>query len=267
MNRRVRLQPIVGALIVVLIVSGATFAPALTSRDPLAQDLGARLRPPALLDAHSDFVFGSDALGRDVSSRLLFGARNSLFIAFAATLIATLVGVSSGLAAGYIGGRFDALLSRVADVQQAIPYLILVIAIIAVLGSSIVNLIVVLSLTSWVTFFRVVRAETLTLRESEFVMAARALGAAPTRIIVRHILPNVLASVIALVTLLATNIILFETSLGFLGLGVPSPQPSWGGLIADGRDYIANAWWISVLPGAALALLATGLHLIGDEFV
>lgn len=267
MRRRWSLQSVAGAALVGLVVACALLAPWLGTRDPLAQDLSARLRPPALLDAGSPFALGSDALGRDVWSRLLFGARSSLLIAFVSTACATSIGVAGGLAAGFAGPRVDALLSRVADVQQAIPYLVLVIAIIAVLGSSIPNLIAVLGLTSWVTFFRVVRAETLVLHESEFVMAARALGASPLRIVTRHVLPNVLTSVIALVTLLATNIVLFETSLGFLGLGVPPPQPSWGGLIADGRDYIAAAWWISVLPGGALTLLALGLHLIGEAWL
>ena len=263
-RRRPRIQAIVGSAIVGVVVACAVFAPWLSARDPLAQDLSARLSPPGLIDARSPYVLGSDALGRDVWSRLLFGARNSLLVASLSTVCATTLGVGSGLVAGFAGRRVDALLSRVADVQQAIPYLILVIAIIAVLGSSLLNLIAVLSLTSWFALFRVVRAETLALREREFVLAARALGARPARILVRHVLPNVLSSVIALVSLLATNIILFETSLGFLGLGVPPPEPSWGGLIADGRDYIAGAWWISVLPGTVLALLALGLQLISE---
>src|SRR5437588_3712536 len=233
-RRRPRIQAIAGTAIVGVVVVWAVLAPWLSTRGPLAQDLSARLSPPSLLDVRSPYVLGSAALGRDVLSRLLYGARNSLLVALLSTVCATTIGVGSVLVAGYAGRRIDALLSRVADVQQAIPYLVLVIAIIAALGSSLLNLIAVLSLTSWFTLFRVVRAETLALREREFVLAARGLGARPERILVRHVLPNVLSSVIALVTLLATNIILFETSLGFLGLGVPPPEPSGGGLIADG---------------------------------
>lgn len=253
-----------GISIVTLIVASAIFAPLLTPQDPLAQDLTMRLRAPVFMNPNSGYVLGSDALGRDLLSRLLFGARSSLLIAFISTALATGMGVLMGLLAGFMGGPIDALLSRWADVQQAVPYLILAVAIVALLGSSVQNLIVVLSLTSWITFFRVVRAQTLSLRESDFVLAARALGASTTRIMLRHILPNLRDAVVVLATLLATNIIIFETSLGFLGLGVPPPQPSWGGLIADGRDYIADAWWISTLPGLLLALLAAGLNLLGD---
>src|SRR5262249_5970299 len=156
-----------------LIVASAVGAPLLTTQDPLAQNLVMRLRPPVFIHSDSGYLLGSDALGRDLLSRLLFGARNSLLIAFASTFLATGIGVSLGLFAGFFGGRMDALLSRWADVQQAVPYLILAVAVVAVLGSSVQNLIVVLSLTSWITFFRVVRAQTLTLRESDFVLAAR----------------------------------------------------------------------------------------------
>lgn len=262
---RIHAAALLGALIVGVIVACALGAPWLATHDPLAQNLPLRLRPPMLLDARSEFVLGSDALGRDVWSRLLFGARTSLLIAFSATLLATSIGVSMGLLAGFRGGRLDALLSRWADVQQAIPYLALAIAVVAVLGSSARNLILLLGLTTWLSFFRVVRAQTLTLRASDFVLAARAIGAADARIMARHILPNLLGSVVVLITLLATNIVVFEASLGFLGLGVPPPQPSWGGLIADGREYIADAWWLSTVPGALLALLALGLNLLGDR--
>lgn len=254
-----------GLAIVLGIVAAAAGAPALARFDPLAQELTLRLRPPVFLDATSPFVLGSDGLGRDLLSRLLFGARTSLLIAFGATLLATAIGVSAGLLAGYRGGRIDALLSRWADVQQAIPYLALAIGVVAVVGSSSFTLIAVLGLTTWLSFFRVVRAQTLSLRESDFVLAARAVGATPTRIMRRHILPNVLGTLAVLATVLATNVIIFEASLGFLGVGVPAPAPSWGGLIADGRDYLADAWWLSTFPGALLALLALGLNLLGDE--
>jgi peptide/nickel transport system permease protein len=258
--RAFRVSPrLVGALIVTLIISGALCAPLITSHDPLAQDLSARLHAPS-----AQFWFGTDALGRDVWSRVWFGARASLLIAGASTLLAFSLGVSLGLIAGFMGERADTWLSRIADIQQAIPYLILAIAVVAVLGSSAVNLILILGATSWLTFFRVTRAQTLVLRIQEFVLAAQALGATRARIILRHILPNLWSSLGVLATLLAAQIILFEASLGFLGLGVPPPQPSWGSLIADGRDYIADAWWIALMPGLMLLLLGLGLNGMGD---
>jgi peptide/nickel transport system permease protein len=260
-----RLPHVIGLAIVLAIVAAAVGAPLLAARDPLAQELTLRLRPPAFLDARSPFMLGSDGLGRDLLSRLLFGARTSLFIAFGATVLATAIGVSGGLLAGYRGGRVDALFSRWADVQQAIPYLALAIGVVAVVGSSSTTLIAVLGLTTWLSFFRVVRAQTLALRASDFVLAARAVGATPARIMRRHILPNVLGTIAVLATVLATNVIIFEASLGFLGLGVPAPAPSWGALIADGREYLADAWWLSTFPGALLALLALGLNLAGDD--
>ena len=243
----------------------ALCAPLLAGRDPLAQDLARRLQPPAWLDARSDFALGSDELGRDLWSRLLFGARTSLAISFSATLIATGLGVALGMAAGYRGGAADALLSRLADVLQSVPYLALAIAVVAVLGSGVPQLVLVLGLTGWVTFYRVVRAETLSLRYRDFVLAARAVGATPARLLARHLLPNLASTIAVLATVLATNIVVFEAALGFLGLGVPPPQPSWGALIASGREYVETAWWLSVVPGAALALFAFGLVLMGDE--
>ncbi len=268
-NKRIpaaKILPRVGALCVLVVVASALFAPQIASRDPLTQDLARRLSPPAFVAASSEFGLGSDALGRDLLSRLLFGARTSLIIAFASVVIATSLGVSAGLIAGFTGGRVDAFLSRLADIQQAIPYLVLAIAVVAMLGSNVANLVLVLGLTSWITFFRVVRAQTLSLREREFVVAARAVGAPTIRILLKHILPNLLSSVVVLATLLAANVIIFEASLGFLGLGVPPPEPSWGGIIAEGRDYLSTAWWIALAPGVMLALLALGLFLMGDEW-
>ncbi len=255
---------VAGLAIVLAFALAALGAPWLAGRDPLAQNLALRLRPPALIDPHSAYPLGSDELGRDLWSRLLFGARTSLLIALASTTLATTLGVVLGMAAGYRGGLTDVLLARWSDIQQAIPYLILAVAVVAVLGSSPLVLVLVLGLTSWITFFRVVRAQTLSLRESDFVLAARACGATTARILGRHILPNLAATIAVLATVLATNIIVFEAALGFLGLGVPPPAPSWGALIAEGREYLDSAWWLSVVPGGALGLFTLGLVLLGE---
>ncbi|MBI5879583.1 MAG: ABC transporter permease [Chloroflexi bacterium] len=253
-----------GFALVLAFVLVALAAPLLAGRDPLAQELALRLRPPALADPHSNFPLGSDALGRDLWSRLLYGMRTSLAITAASTVLATMIGVALGLLAGYRGGLAGTFIARWADIQQAIPYLILAVAVVAVLGSTPAILVLVLGLTSWITFFRVIRAQTLSLRESEFVLAARACGARDARILFRHLLPNLAGTIAVLATVLATNIIVFEAALGFLGLGVPPPAPSWGALIAEGRETIDTAWWLAVAPGGALALLTLGLVLLGD---
>jgi peptide/nickel transport system permease protein len=197
-------------------------------------------------------------------SRILHGARVSILVGVLAVAIQTVIGVAVGLVAGYYGGAIDNLMMRLADVQQAIPFLVLVVAVAAVVGPSFVNTVLILGVTGWVTYGRVVRAQVLSLKSLEFVAASRALGGRDHRIMLRHMLPNLLAPITVVGTLTISAMILVEASLSFLGLGVPPPTPTWGGMVADGRNYIVNAWWVSVFPGCAIFVTVLVINLVGD---
>ena len=256
---------VVGAIMVVTVFTVALFAPWLSPHDPLEQDIMNRLQPPAWAeDGSRDNLLGTDTLGRDLLSRIIHGSRISLTVGIAAVVLSGGVGVTLGLISGYYGGWLDSIVGRVADVQLSIPFLVLAIAVVAIIGASMINLILVLSVNTWVLYYRVVRSEALSVREEEYVAAARVTGGTALRIIFKHILPNVSASIIVIGTLLVANMIIFEASLSFLGLGVPPPTPTWGRMIADGREYIATAWWISTFPGLAILLTVLGINLLGD---
>jgi len=249
----------IGLLVILLVTIGAIGAEAIAPYSPTAQSLRDRLAAPSV--AH---VFGTDNLWRDVLSRTIYGARVSLVVGVAAALLAGSLGVVLGLVAGYQGGWPDAVMSRVADVQQAIPFLILAIAVAVIVGPSLTNVVLVLAFTAWVSYFRVVRAEVLSVRESWLVDAARTLGASTPRIVVRHVLPNVSASVIVIASLMVANMIIFEASLSFLGLGVPPPTPTWGRMVFDGVQYVDSAWWLSLFPGLAIVVTVMAINLVGD---
>ena len=254
------------ALIFVLgVLFAAIFAPWLAPFDPTAQSLRLRLKPPIWLEGSEvGHLLGTDALGRDMLSRIIFGARISLLVGFTAVLLQTLIGVSAGLVAGYYGGFVDSVLMRFADVQQAIPFLVLVVAVAAVTGPSLVNTILILGITGWVTYGRVVRAQVLSLMQQEYVTASQALGSRDRRVMLRHLLPNLVAPITVVGTLTVSSMILVEASLSFLGLGVPPPAPTWGGMVADGRNYLVTAWWVSVMPGIAVFLTVLAINLVGD---
>jgi len=255
----------VGLVLVALVVLVAVLAPLLSPHDPAQQDIASRLQPPFWAEGGSlDHPLGTDSVGRDILSRVIYGSRVSIFVGLAATAASALMGVSLGLMAGYLGGMSDSVISRLGDVQQAIPFLVLAIAVAALLGPGLRNLILVLVITTWVTFFRVVRGEVLSVREEQYVLSARAIGASTLRIVLRYILPNVAASIIVIGTLLVANMIIFEASLSFLGLGVPSSIPTWGRIVADGREYLADEWWIAVFPGLAILITVMGINLLGD---
>jgi len=256
---------LLGLAILVLIAAAAVAAPLLAPFDPTLQAVEDRLKPPGWMDPEGRIhPLGTDHLGRDILSRLIFGARISLIIGLSAVTLAGTLGTLIGLAAGYRGGRTDDFLMRVTDTMLAMPFILLALAVIAVLGPSLRNIIFVLGITSWVSYARVVRAEVLTLRTREFVSAAQALGSGGQRIVFRHLLPNVLTPVIVIATLEVARMIILESALSFLGLGVQPPTPTWGGMLADGRAYLSTAWWQATFPGLSIMLTVLGINLLGD---
>jgi len=256
---------VVGGVMLLLIVGISLTFPLYYPVDPLAQDLMARLTPPAWQAGGSlAHPLGTDNLGRDVLARILYGSRVSLLVGFSSVLVAEALGIVLGLVSGYYGGRTDSIVMRVADVFMAYPFMLLTISIIAVLGNSIFNLILVLGISDWVTYARTVRGSVLALKEKEFVKAAHSLGTRNRTIIRRHILPNILSPLLVLGTVRVANIIIWESGLSFLGMGVPPPQPTWGRMLAEGRMYISDAWWLVTLPGLAIMLTILAINLLGD---
>ncbi|GEM88568.1 ABC transporter permease [Oceanithermus desulfurans] len=251
-----------GMAIIGLFLLTAALAPLVSPHDPTLQDLAQRLQPPGT-EGH---LLGTDRLGRDVLSRILYGARLSLLISISSVLIGMTIGVPLGLVSGYFGGRLDDLLMRLGDIQLSLPFILLVIAIIAALGPSLTNTILTLGVTSWVVYARVVRGSVLSLKEQDFVQAARALGAPTGRILTRHLLPNAAGPLIVVATLELARIIVSEAALSFLGLsGVPPEVPSWGQMLADGREVLYfGGWWVATFPGVAISLVVLGINLLGD---
>jgi peptide/nickel transport system permease protein len=254
-----------GLLLVLVAVAAAGLGEAIAPYDPEAQDIMERLLPPLSPGEDGRHWLGTDALGRDLLSRLIVGARVSMLVGVASVIVSALVGVTCGLVAGHEDRVLGRALMALTDIQLAIPFLVLALAVVAVLGPSLWNLIMVLGLANWVQYARVVRAECLVLRNLDFVQAAITCGTPPFGILARHLLPNVMSSVTVISGLLVAKMILFESSLSFLGLGVPAAIPTWGGMIADGRNYVANAWWVAAMPGFALFLTVIGINLVGDR--
>ncbi|HEY5724382.1 MAG TPA: ABC transporter permease [Methylomirabilota bacterium] len=265
MSRRRDLPALAGLVVIAAAVVVAAFAPALAPSDPVKNRLLDRLTPPMWAQGGSArHPLGTDTLGRDVLSRLLHGARISLTVGLAAVLVAGVVGVALGLVAGYRGGWADDLLMRLGDIQLAFPVLLLGVAVIAVLGASLTNMVLVLGASGWVTYARIARGETLSLKEREFVAAARALGAPARHVVTRHLLPNVLPPLMVVTTFSVARTIIAEASLSFLGLGLPPPTPSWGAMLDEGRNYITTGWWLALFPGLAILLLVLAINLCGD---
>jgi peptide/nickel transport system permease protein len=232
--------------------------------DPQAQELAQRLKPPSWLGGPAAHWLGTDQLGRDTWARIVYGARVTLLVSGTAVLIAGLVGIAAGLVAGYFGGAVDAVILRLIDVQLAFPLILLVIAVVAVLGPSLGNLVFIMGLSGWPRFARIVRGAVLTVRRLDFVEAARATGATTLRILLRHVLPNVSSTIIVYASFELARMIVLEATLSFLGLGVQPPTPTWGGMINDGRKYLSLSWTVSLAPGVAIALLILGCNLVGD---
>ncbi len=264
-GRRTRRLALAGAAFVLAFAVMATAAPWLAPQDPLRQSLRARLAPPTLEAADGRaHLLGTDHLGRDVLSRTIHGARVSLAVGFAAVVVGGLVGAALGIVAGFRGGWADGVIMTLADAQLAFPFILLAIGIIAVLGPSFPTLIVVIGLSGWVAYARILRAQVLTLRGRDFVDAIQALGGSPARIVARHILPNVLPSLVVIATLELARAVVLEATLSFLGLGVQPPTPSWGGMVYEGREYLDTAWWISTVPGLVLLLTSLVVSRTGD---
>ena len=266
-TRRRPLNPsmIAGSIIIVLVGFIAIFAPLLVHTDPNLQELTKTSVSPAWLPGGSmDHVLGTDHLGRDMFARILFGSRIAAIVGLSVVLIGGSIGVTLGLLAGYAGGWIDDLIGRIVDVQLAFPFILLAVALVAVLGSSVTTVIAVLGITSWVQYVRVVRAETKALRQRDFIMAAHATGATHARIVFVHLLPNIASVVIVLATFEVARAIILESALSFLGLGVPQAIPSWGAMLADGRQFLDTAWWIGTFPGLAIMLTVLGVNVFGD---
>lgn len=251
---------------IVLFVVAAIFGPMLVKYDPVTVNITERLEPPGTMLSNGTRAWlGTDQVGKDVLAQVLQGARISLLVGAATILIAGFIGIVAGVLAGFLGGWVDAVLMRLADIQLAFPSILLAILIAAVLGPSILNVIITLALTRWVTFGRVARAATLATKERDYVLAARASGANSRRLLIRHIVPSTIAPLIVIATVEVGLVIIAEASLSFLGLGAPPEQPSWGRIVANGRDYLNNAWWISTMPGLALSLVVLSIGMFGDR--
>ncbi|TDE38489.1 ABC transporter permease [Antarcticimicrobium sediminis] len=249
-----------GLFVLAFLVLAAIFAPLLASHDPFAQELGQRLLAPGE-DGH---LFGTDSLGRDIYSRLLYGARISIYIVLLVVMVAPVVGLIVGTVAGYAGGWVDVLLMRVTDIFLAFPRLILALAFVAALGAGIENAVLAISLTAWPPYARIARAETLTIRNTDFIHGIKLQGAGPVRIVTRHIWPLCISSLVIRVTLDMAGIILTAAGLGFLGLGAQPPSPEWGAMISEGRKYILDYWWVATIPGIAIFAISLAFNLLGD---
>jgi peptide/nickel transport system permease protein len=260
-----RRTAIFGLGVVVTVLLAAVFAPWLTPFDPLEQDINQRLKEPGWQTAEGRVhVLGTDHLGRDILARVIFGSRIALVVGLSAVMISGVLGMAIGLVSGYFGGKVDDFFMRLADIQLAFPFILLAIAVIGVLGPSLRNIIIVIGVSSWVVYARVVRGEVLSIRERDFVQAAIALGSRDTHVLIRHVLPNTFTPWLVVATLDMARVIVIESALSFLGLGVQPPTPTWGGMLADGRVYLSTAWWLATFPGLAILVTVLGINLFGD---
>jgi peptide/nickel transport system permease protein len=258
--------PLLALFVLLLVVFAGIFGPWISPLDPNRQDIMMRLADPLTEGRRNAFfLLGTDGLGRDVLSRLLYGARISLLVGVCAIMVGGTIGVVAGLVAGYFGGWIDDIIMRLGDIQLAFPFILLAIMFLVILGPGVMNIIIVLGVGQWVTYARIVRAQTLSLREKEYVEAARALGDSTFLIIFRTILPNIIAPLTVIASFNVASVILSEASLSFLGLGVPPSVPTWGAMLADSRDQLmANKWWLAFFPGIAIVLTVLSFNILGD---
>ncbi|MBX5158203.1 ABC transporter permease [Rhizobium sp. NZLR8] len=252
---------VVGLLIIIALLFIAAFADLLATHNPVVGDLrNARLLPPGT----GEFLLGTDDQGRDIYSRLIYGSRLTLFVIVLVAVISAPIGLIVGTVSGYAGGWVDATLMRITDIFLAFPKLVLALAFVAALGPGIQNAIIAIAITSWPPYARIARAETLTVRRSDYISAVKLMGASPFRIILRHVMPLCISSLIVRVTLDMAGIILTAAGLGFLGLGAQPPLPEWGAMIASGRRFILDQWWVAAMPGIAILIVSLGFNLLGD---
>ncbi len=255
---------LVGAALLLIAIVATLAAPLIAPYDPTDQSVLAKFAEPVFIDPDSGHIFGGDNLGRDIFSRVLYGGRASLAIGALATLIAAVVGSILGGIAGFRGGVVDTIIMRLVDLQLSIPFILLALIFLAVLGPGFWSVFAALSVALWVNYARLIRSETLKIRETEYVLAAQTTGLTPARILFSHILPNVLHSILILATLDMAWVIIFESSLTFLGLGIQPPTPTWGYMLSEGRNYLRECPWMSVFPGGAIILTVVGINLFGD---
>ena len=265
----VRRWPILPGLVLAALVFSAIFAPWIAPQAPNVQALRDRNAPPIWMADEEgkwtqSYLLGADQVGRDVLSRIIHGARISLAVAGVALVSGLLVGVTLGLVAAWYGGVIDEVIARAVDIWHALPFLLVAIVVVTLFGGSLTVLMGVLAMVSWAGFVRNVRADVLTLREREYVLMARVCGASPARVIVRHILPGVVPTIMVIATLAVGGLILTEATLSFLGAGIPAPTPSWGLMVSEGREYLTTAWWSSFFPGLAIFLVVMSLNFMGD---
>jgi peptide/nickel transport system permease protein len=253
------------AILIFFLVIPAVFAPLVAPHDPLKGSLSKRLKPPIWAEGGSiEYPLGTDKMGRDILSRMIYGARISLLVSFMAIFVGGSIGTTLGVLSGYFGGKLDTLIMRLVDISLSIPTIFLALVLVSAIGPSFGIVITVIAFILWARYARQARAETLSVREQDFIARARVAGASHVRIMLRYIFPNIVNTLVVLATLQVGAIILLESTLSFLGLGIPRPTPAWGVMVADGRELIVTAWWVSMFPGVGIMLTVLSLNLFGD---
>ena len=258
---------VIGSLLLIVVIAAALLSPWLPLPDALSNNLSEMFLPPGSPGAQATHWLGTDQLGRDLLARILSGTRLSLLVVLVAAAIGAVIGVALGMIAGYAGGWVDALIMRLIDIQLAVPFILLILLVIALMGASLTNIIVIMGCTSWAIYARVARAKTLEIRELEYIQAVRAMGFSPLRVLLRHILPNLLTPLVVLLTLDIPRLIVLEASVGFLGMGIQPPTPTLGNLIGEGRSYMLLSQWLVLYPGLVIAALVIGCNLLGDALL
>lgn len=263
--RKIPIKVILVSIPIGLAILCALFSPLLSPHNPFQTDLSKRLIPPVFQKGGSwNNILGTDHIGRDILSRIIYGSRVSLVVGLVATFIGSLIGATLGLISGYFRRKTDSIITKVMDIQLSFPTVLFAIFVVAITGPKLQNIILVCGITSWVTYARVVRGQVLSIREKEFIEAARGIGCSIARILTRHVFPNIFSSIVVIATLDIGRIIVLESTLSFLGLGVQPPTPSWGGILYDGKIYLTQAWWITAFPGIVIMMVVLGFNIIGD---